>query len=498
MCPRRLHAEYTGAAGSGDPVNRARLRGAFLDAVRVSHAEGGLPRRDGFHVPGHLTEEEQRCFVAATESYLALYGDRPVTTHLHDCDRPTESPGRGVRIGGWVDLTVTTPDGGVELRQLDLWDGRSPSGDDPLGLESVWIAVLRLSRWVGDRRLVVSWADLVRGICVERIVDLRTELATLRDRFDDRLAVVRSRASPVEAVPGGDCGTCRHVWHCPAHPDGINVSARSGDLRPGVITITPTSLETWTRCPRAWRDQYLLALPAVGEHAASTYGQRAHDVLRFVHEHGSCHDVAFVSDVLDAHGAPDRLRDEVSRHGQRCPSPADAVGHELELARFHRSPWPPFMATARLDAVWVHDGLLDCRDYKTGRVWHQRVADDPRALVQAWVLAPLARERGLRLRLRYEHLASEIDEDPEPWELGLDDLADVGERLRTTVEAMRAETDWKGVADEMVCRSCRYRVICPDSRSAPIEPDQDPPSATRSVRTPSVNSQVASPMIAKS
>ena len=89
-----------------------------------------------------------------------------------------------------------------------------------------------------------------------------------------------------------------------------------------------------------------------------------------------------------------------------------------------------FMATARIDAIWIHDGLLDARDYKTGSLWHTRVCDVPAAKVQAFVLAPVARQRGLQLRLRYEYLQPEIDEDPEPWDPDVDDLEAVEEELR--------------------------------------------------------------------
>ena len=130
------------------------------------------------------------------------------------------------------------------------------------------------------------------------------------------------------------------------------------------------------------------------------------------------------------------------------------------------------MATARFDAVWVHDGVLDVRDYKTGRRWYDRITEDPRAKVQAWVAARLASERGLRLRLRYEHLAAEIVEDPDPWEPEADDLVALEEELRQTVEAIQAESGWQGVNDEAICRGCRYRSICPDSavRSQPLWP----------------------------
>ena len=61
----------------------------------------------------------------------------------------------------------------------------------------------------------------------------------------------------------------------------------------------------------------------------------------------------------------------------------------------------------------MHDGLLDARDYKTGGLYYERVADVPAAKVQAWVLADAARKRGLRLRLRYEHLSPDVEEDPD-------------------------------------------------------------------------------------
>jgi hypothetical protein len=83
-----------------------------------------------------------------------------------------------VRIGGWIDLTVVGADGMKELRQLELWGGQAPH-HDPLEVESVLLAVLRLVRWAGDEPLLVSWSDLVRGLRYERIVDLRTELPEL-------------------------------------------------------------------------------------------------------------------------------------------------------------------------------------------------------------------------------------------------------------------------------------------------------------------------------
>ena len=210
--------------------------------------------------------------------------------------------------------------------------------------ESAWVAVLRLARWAGTAPLRVSWSDLVRGSRREQVVNVSDELPALRQRLDDGLAVIRERIAVPDAQPGLDCGSCKHVWKCPAHPDGVNVSARRGALAPGIVSVTPTSFERWDRCRRAWRNQYLLSVAASDDSGSPDHGQRLHDVLRFVHDHGSCHDARHVNDVLDNHGGTDRLRDELERHARRCPSPCEAVGHEIELARFHREPWPPFMA----------------------------------------------------------------------------------------------------------------------------------------------------------
>ena len=383
-----------------------------------------------------------------------------------------------MRIGGWVDLTVTGGDGAKELRQLDLWGGRAPV-DDPLELDAVRVAVLRLARWCGDEPLRVTWADLVHGIARERVVDMADELPALVEWFEGRLAVVRARAEDGTAAAGDDCGACSFVSGCPAHPTGANFGRRRDEL-PGIVTVTPTALGAWRRCPRAWRDQYLYSVPASDGDPSPSHGQQLHALLGLVHEQGSCRDAAHVEDVLDAHGLADddRTRAEIANHVRRCPEGATAIGHEITAARFHRLPLPMFMATARIDALWVHDGVLDARDYKTGRIWSDVVAHDEQARVQAYVLAPRAAAAGLRLRIAFEHLASEIVDDPTPFEPDDDDLAAIEEEIRLAVTEIRTEV-FAGVADAEVCAHCRYRSICPES-AAPSEPvwpvvaDEDP------------------------
>jgi hypothetical protein len=249
----------------------------------------------------------------------------------------------------------------------------------------------------------------------------------------------------------------------------------AGDTMTGLLSeivgLTPSGYEDFLRCPRLFLNGALLGIPASDAAPSTDQGLLVHDMLWRIHDTGSCHDAAHVADVLDGHGATgDHIHELVARHATRCPSKAsERDAHELSLARFHRQPPPMFMATARIDAVWVHDGMLDARDYKTGRRWTDRVADIPAAHVQAFTLARTARKHGLRLRLRYEYLQAEIDDDPEPWDIDDDDLDALDEELRAAVARMWSDDDWHGVNDADICRTCRYRSICRDS-AAPGEP----------------------------
>lgn len=249
---------------------------------------------------------------------------------------------------------------------------------------------------------------------------------------------------------------------------------RSARLLPDIVPISASAIERWSRCPREYRNRDLLGLPESNPGPPSDIGNLVHALLRMVHDRGSCKDDAFVDDLLTAHGfdGPGSIRGFLERHARRCPSPTDRSWHEVEIARFHRAPAPMFMATGRLDAVWIHDGLLDIRDYKTGGVRLERVGDDPRARLQAWLAAPRAARDGLRIRVRYEHLAAEVGDDPDPYEPEPEEIDGVEEELRRFVESVRGEEEFAGVHDTVICGGCRYRGVCPDTAvpSAPTWP----------------------------
>lgn len=239
-----------------------------------------------------------------------------------------------------------------------------------------------------------------------------------------------------------------------------------------IVQISPTSRDTWTRCRRKFALRHLLALPEP-DAGGGDLGRLAHGILRVVHERGDCRNEEHVARIVEAYddSTARRLRAFVGRHTTRCPGPTGRARHEVPLARFHRHPAPMFMATAQLDAVWVHDGIADGHDYKTGRVELDRVGDDPGARVQAWVLALHARRQGLRTRVRYECLAAGVVDDPTPFEPDDAELADIEEELRGVAEAMwveEREGRWRGVGVDEECRWCGYRSICPDAAPATV------------------------------
>lgn len=236
-------------------------------------------------------------------------------------------------------------------------------------------------------------------------------------------------------------------------------------LQPSIVPLSPTTVWRWRRCRRLYLLRNLVQLPAVDAGSWTHEGLRVHAVLQQLHEHGECADREWRAEVVDTYGGSDaeRLRGFVERHAARCPRGATYLGGEEPLGRLHREPPPLFTASGSIDALWVHDGYLDARDYKTGAGWESAPADDLRARVQAWLLAPRAAERNLRLRLRYEFLAPEVTEDPPPWDPEPDQIDAIGGELRELAAEIRAEHEFEGVADPAICRTCEYRSICVDS-----------------------------------
>ena len=116
-------------------------------------------------------------------------------------------------------------------------------------LEAVRLAVLRLSRWMGDDPLRVVWTDLVRGNQRETVVDAST-IEELRPWFDERVELVRQSIARPDAVNGADCGQCNFVAGCPQHGSWHGrARGQRNDFRPPILRLSPsTSLASWHRC----------------------------------------------------------------------------------------------------------------------------------------------------------------------------------------------------------------------------------------------------------
>ncbi|MBI2170244.1 MAG: hypothetical protein HYU28_12220 [Actinobacteria bacterium] len=212
LCPRRLRLAFQNQKGDGGAFLRGRVRDALIEDARAAHAELGPPNPASFHVRTELLPEEQAVQRRAIDHYLAIFGDEPVRAIDHDdFDRPVER--QGVLVGGWIDLACEGPDGEPELRQFELW-GR-PMFAEPADNMTILLAVLRLSRWVGDRALRIRLADLVGGRVVESTVPAPAR-AQLVDLYEQRIATITGRTRRAEAIAGDHCTACPYVPGCPA------------------------------------------------------------------------------------------------------------------------------------------------------------------------------------------------------------------------------------------------------------------------------------------
>lgn len=234
-----------------------------------------------------------------------------------------------------------------------------------------------------------------------------------------------------------------------------------------IVPISPSTAEDWKRCRRYFRSKHLLHLPGTNNTPRTDLGLVVHRLLEAVHRRGCCgDDEAMRALVVEVDGSA-RVKVLVGylrRHANRCPAPSAVWSdHEFELARFHRTPSPMWMVTGKIDAAWEYAGLLDARDYKTGGLWIERVGDELAARVQAFLLAPLAAARHLRLRVSYEYLDAAVDEQPAPYEPEDEDFEALEGELSTIVTEIAGERDFDGVAFPPYCDHCSYAAICPDA-----------------------------------
>ncbi len=475
-CPRWLACEIDERPGTRTAFNRWRIRNALVARATAAHRQLREPRPEDFGPPSNLLPEEAAVFVQAGAGYLRHFGDQEVRAVPHGPSRPDYWPKRNLTVGGAIDLTVEDSSGHLELRQLELWGG--PVCADPTRSAKVLCAVLRLARLASGRRLRVRHVDLLGADSDDWEIDWARDLPDLAALLDERVAVVRERARSPKAQVGQGCGMCRHVEDCPAHrgagapvpPTDVD-DGQGEDLVGDIVRLSPTAVENWHRCRRAFRARHVLSLPGTDPGpGGANEGLLVHRLLHRLHREERCGDALRMADLAESHAGADgvdaaRTLGFLDRHARRCPRGAISVGHERELARGWFGARPLLMVTGTIDAVWSHGGLLDARDYKCGMPHVATLRDSAEARVQAWLLAPLADELGLQLRLRHEHLSPQAADDPDPFDPDAEDLEEISAELIGLGAAIGAEREWRGISTEQVCRTCPYRSVCPDDAS---------------------------------
>lgn len=462
--------------GARSPFFRWEMRNRLLARLGDAHGRMAAPRiEDLGSVPGGLLPEQEWFYRRFAETYCETFADEPGEKRPHGCESASDFRRRQLHISGAVDLLLTLPDGRAELRQLELWGGQLCA--DPYESWEIGLAVLRLASANRDlSELTVCHADLLSGVVERRHLVIAEHLRSIADSLDEHVGDLRSRASSPVAVPGRSCGRCDIALGCDAWADRpkarpvVADPARTDYVGP-IVRLTPTSIERWLDCPRAYRAADLLDLPTGRGSPRSSQGITVHARLAGLHEGGPCGaDLVRQEEAASADGVVDQsIMGFIARHARRCPQSATSVGHELDLAQLHTCGEVPVMVTGRIDAIWEHNGLLDCRDYKTGMPRAERVADIPAAKLQAWLLAPIAAARGLQLRLSYEHLAEDTQEDPESYEPDEEDLAEI-RRWIGEIGAEIARSEFRGVREAHICRRCTFQRACPD---AAFDDDED-------------------------
>ena len=241
---------------------------------------------------------------------------------------------------------------------------------------------VRTEEWAPDQLTIVA-ADVIEQELIRDTPDLAARARRSRSRgspsgssSSKELAADGRTKRRAPIAPG-----CPFIAGCDS--SGLTWSARSEEAPPPrhrvdhavelrrlrAVRAPVLSTATCSACPRAMRA------------APNETGLLVHDMLR---RHPR-------QRLVPRHRARRRRARRARRRrrpraaARRAPRAAlprrrrrSSARTRSDRARFHRLPPPMFMATARIDAIWIHDGLLDARDYKTGSSWHERVADVPR------------------------------------------------------------------------------------------------------------------------
>jgi RecB family exonuclease len=241
-----------------------------------------------------------------------------------------------------------------------------------------------------------------------------------------------------------------------------------------VLTLNVSRINDFQRCRRMFFLRWVLRLTGDDplDTDASWIGSTTHEALHTLHRPGrfAHHETDPHGELHDAVSTDPRVGAMIRTHTLLCPGgQVDYLAGEIEarwlIAR------KSVLLTGRFDALWRYpDGVVEVRDYKTGRC-PDSLDHDLGAAIYLLLAAnfPGSRtpEGDLRpIRVVYEALAS-----PEGRAVSVvaspDLLRDAFNEIVGLAEHIRKEKSFPASPSLATCRSCSFRNVCPASAAEP-------------------------------
>jgi RecB family exonuclease len=236
-----------------------------------------------------------------------------------------------------------------------------------------------------------------------------------------------------------------------------------------VLTLSASRIRDFQRCRRMFFMAHILRLPGDSstDSDAAFVGSTTHEVLYDIHKLGTQVQDHKSSAVPGEEVYVDpRAESLIRSHINICPSEnAEYLGGELDAR------WlivrKQVLLTGRFDALWLYpDGVIEIRDYKTGRCPDSLDGDLGAAIYLLLAInTPHARTKRVHtVRVVYESLAN-----PEGRTVTLNAtkslLREAYDEVTHMAKLIREEKSFPPNPSGSNCRTCAYRGTCPSSQS---------------------------------
>jgi hypothetical protein len=211
-CGERVRRALRGQFGSKAGDQRFAVSSQIREDARLAHAELRAPAPGDFPDAGNLGPEQLAVYRAAARGYCTLFAEPALA--LDVALDPIELAQAGVQLRLPRDLVVRRADGVVELRRLSA-AARNPT------IRPGLLAVIALAAdaW-GFAAVRVVAADLLALEPVaEHVVTVDDAAIDAAQAWIADAAAALFAAATRPALPHDECGSCDHIWTCPAHAD---------------------------------------------------------------------------------------------------------------------------------------------------------------------------------------------------------------------------------------------------------------------------------------